>query len=168
MQHGVTAMPMYSGAWCVYSAFFFVISRQVQARHPEATWTGKFQQAGGVIVSEQFFFFFLLFSLPPLQGSSCKKEAVPLRCSLSASACFIYFRWSFGTGESEKDTFLKPVFNFFKGEVEEELLPKIWPQRIQFCAKWTTCFCVYRISGGWVGHVCMSLCVMKPERVISC
>lgn len=56
MQHGVTAMPMYSGAWCVYSAFFFVTSRQVQARHPEATWTGKFQQAGGVIVSEQLMF----------------------------------------------------------------------------------------------------------------
>ena len=60
-------------------------------------------------------FFFLWFSLPPLQGSSCKKQAVPLQCSLLASACFIYFRWSFGIGESEKDTFLKPMFNFFKG-----------------------------------------------------
>ena len=105
-----------------------------------------------------FFLFFLSFSLLPLRGSACKKQAVPLRCSSSASARFIYFRWSFGIGENEKDTFLKAVFNFFKGEAEEELSLKILPRCVQFCAKCTACFCVCGISGGWVGRVYVTVC----------
>ena len=46
-------MAVFSGAWCLFSAFCLSTCRQVQIRAPQTTCPGRlqFQQAGSIIVS---------------------------------------------------------------------------------------------------------------------